>query len=139
MIANINHIIEGEKCHPIVKKAARKLKRDQYFMPSEFFSRLTRNESEILGDMASVLTDDEIKDSEKGEEYNNLILLASVLSLAEGVYLETENGAYDAVRAITVMCIANHLGRKGQVVCYHDNFTFGPEGLDKIVMERING
>jgi hypothetical protein len=58
--------------------------------------------------------------------------------MAEGVYLETEDDAFEATRMAAIMCIANHLHRKGHVACYFDNFTFGPEGLDAVVMERIN-
>jgi len=138
MISNIDKILDTNIAKPVVKKAARKLKQHQYFMPSEYFVKLTRHESDILGDMAQILTDEEISDDKKGDEYNNLILLASILAMAEGVYLEDEDQAYEAVRAVTVMCIANHLHRKGLVACYYDNFTFGPEGLDKVIMERIN-
>jgi hypothetical protein len=138
MISNIDKILDSSIAKPVVKKAARKLKQLQYFMPSEYFLKLTRHESDVLGDMAQILTDEEISDDRKGDEYNNLILLASILAMAEGVYLEDEDMAYEAVRAVTVMCIANHLARKGLVACYYDNFTFGPEGLDKVIMERIN-
>ena len=138
MITNLDRIIEGDIAHPIIKKAARKLKRDQYFMPSEFFLKLTRHDSEVLGEMAAILTDEELPDDKKGPEYENIILLASILAMAEGIYLEDEDAAYHALRAVCVMCIANHLGRKGLVACYYDNFTFGPEGLEKVIMERIN-
>ena len=138
MITNIEKILETELTHPVVKKAARKLMKDQYFMPSEYFLRLTRHDSDVLGEMAQILTDEEISDDKKGNEYNNIIILASILAMAEGVYLEDEDQAYEAVKAAAVMCIANHLGRKGLVACYYDNFTFGPEGLDKVIMERIN-
>lgn len=138
MISNIDKILDTNIAKPVVKKAARKLKQHQYFMPSEFFVKLTRHESDVLGEMAQILTDEEISDDKKGDEYNNLIILASILALAEGVYLEDEDMAYEAVKAVAVMCIANHLHRKGLVACYYDNFTFGPEGLDKVIMERIN-
>jgi len=138
MISNIEKILQTELTHPVVKKAARKLIKDQYFMPSEYFLRLTRHDSDVLGEMAQILTDEEISDDKKGDEYNNLIILASILAMAEGVYLENEDQAYEAVKTATVMCIANHLHRKGLVACYYDNFTFGPEGLDKVIMERIN-
>lgn len=138
MITNIDKILDSSLAKPVVKKAARKLQQLQYFVPSEYFSKLTRHESEVLGEMAEIITDDELSDDKKGDEYNNLILLASILAMAEGIYLEDEDAAYEALRAVCVMCIANHLGRKGFVVCYYDNFTFGPEGLDKVVMERIN-
>lgn len=138
MLTNIDRILEADIAHPVIKKAARKLKRDQYFMPSEFFLKLTRHDSEILGEMAAILTDEELPDAQKGDEYNNIILLASILSMAEGVYLETEDDAFEATRLAAIMCIANHLHRKGHVACYFDNFTFGPEGLNKVVMERIN-
>ena len=138
MITNLDRIIEGDIAHPIIKKAARKLKRDQYFMPSEFFLKLTRHDSEVLGEMAAILTDEELPDDKKGPEYENIILLASILSMAEGIYLETEDDCFEATRMAAIMCIANHLHRKGHVSCYFDNFTFGPEGFDKVVMERIN-
>ena len=138
MLSNIDNILEADIAHPVVKKAARKLKKDQYFMPSEFFLKLTRHDSEVLGEMAAILTDEEIPDAQKGDEYNNIILLASILSMAEGVYLETEDDAFEATRMAAIMCIANHLHRRGHVACYFDNFTFGPEGLEKVIMERIN-
>lgn len=138
MLTNIDNILEADIAHPVIKKAARKLKKDQYFMPSEFFLRLTRHESEVLGEMAAILTDEELPDAQKGDEYNNIILLASILSMAEGVYLETEDDAFEATRMAAIMCIANHLHRKGHVACYFDNFTFGPEGLENVIMERIN-
>jgi hypothetical protein len=138
MISNIEKILETEVAHPVVKRAARKLMKDQYFMPSEYFLRLTRHDSDVLGEMAQILTDEEISDDKKGNEYNNIIILASILAMAEGVYLEDEDQAYEAVKAAAVMCIANHLHRKGLVACYYDNFTFGPEGLNKVIMERIN-
>lgn len=138
MLTNIDNILEADIAHPVIKKAARKLKKDQYFMPSEFFLKLTRHDSEVLGEMAAILTDEEIPDAQKGDEYNNIILLASILSMAEGVYLETEDDAFEATRMAAIMCIANHLHRRGHVACYFDNFTFGPEGLEKVIMERIN-
>jgi len=138
MLTNIDNILDADIAHPVIKKAARKLKKDQYFMPSEFFLKLTRHDSEVLGEMAAILTDEEIPDAQKGDEYNNIILLASILSMAEGVYLETEDDAFEATRMAAIMCIANHLHRRGHVACYFDNFTFGPEGLEKVIMERIN-
>ena len=137
MIGNIDRILETNIAHPLIKKAARKLKSEQYFMPSEFFKKLTRHDSEILGEMASILTDEEIPDEKKGEEYQNIILLTSVLSMAEAVYLEEEDEILGAVRITAVMCIANHLHRKGLVKCHYENMTYGPEGMEKIIMERI--
>ena len=138
MISNIEKIIESNFAHPIIKKAARKLKKDQYFMPSEFFLKLTRHDSEVLGEMASILTDEEISDEKKGDEYQNIILLASILTMAEAVYLEEEDEVVSATRIAAVMCIANDLHRKGLVKCYYDNMTFGKEGEDNIIMERIS-
>ncbi len=138
MITDLDRIIESDISLPVVKKAARKLKKEQYFMPSDFFIKLTRHESEVLGELAQIITDEDISDSDKGEEYNNLILLGTILAMAEGVYIDDEDAAYDAVRSVTIMCIANNLARKGYVCCYYDNFTFGPEGLESVIMERIN-
>lgn len=138
MFSNIDRILDSSIAKPVVKKAARKLKQYQYFMPSEYFLKLTRHESEVLGEMAEHITDSELGDDKKGDEYNNLILLSSILAMAEGIYLEDEDAAYHALRSVCVMCIANHLARKGLVACYYDNFTFGPEGLEKVIMERIN-
>lgn len=137
MISNIDKIIETDLAHPIIKKAARRLKKEQYFMPSDFFKKLTRHDSEILGEMASIITDDEIPDEKKGSEYQNIILLTSILSMAEAVYLEDEDDIVGAVRITAVMCIANNLHRKGLVKCFYENLTFGPEGQENIIMERI--
>lgn len=135
MIANIDNIIDMDLAHPIIKKAARKLKKEQYFLPSDFFKKLTRHDSEVLGEMASILTDKEISEDKKGIEYQNIILLSYILSIAEGVYLEEED-IFNAINITSVMCIANNMHRKGLVKCYYENLTYGPEGLENVIMER---
>lgn len=138
MITNIDKIIETDLAHPIIKKAARKLKKEQYFMPSEFFTKLTRHDSEVLGDMASIITDKDIPEDNKGYEYQNIILLASILSMAEGVYLDLEESVINITQIAAVLCIANNLHRKGLVKCNYENMTFGPEGMEKVIMEKFN-
>ena len=48
MFSNIDRILDSSIANPVVKKAARKLKQQQYFMPHEYFLKLTRHESEVL-------------------------------------------------------------------------------------------
>lgn len=139
MIADIDKILETNIAHPVVKKAARKLKRDHYFHPSEFFTKLTRHDSEVLSEMAAIITDkDDPLNESKSYQYQNMILLSAILSMAEGVYLDEEDEIVEATRIVSVMCIANNLHRKGLVKCHYDNMTFDPAGLNDIIMERLD-
>ena len=138
MITDLQKVLDTDVAHPVVKKAARRLLKTQYFTPADFFKKLTRRDSEVLGEMATILTDSEVTDDCKGSEYENMIMLASILSMAEGVYLEDEDEIYKAVKAVAIMCIANYLHRQGAVSCYYKNFTFGDEGDDRIIMERLD-
>lgn len=135
MIANIDNIIDMDIAHPIIKRAARRLKKEQYFLPSSFFKKLTRHDSEVLGEMASILTDKGVPEEKKRLEYQNIILLTFVLTIAEGIYLD-DSDIINAVNITAVMCIANNMHNKGLAKCYYENLTYGPEGSDNIIMER---
>lgn len=135
---DVNKLLDSPIPHPIIKKAIRKLKKDGYYLPGDFFRKLTDHESEVIGEWATVAADDETPESEKEAEYSQLILLAQILSFSESVHLDTEQDVYKAVRGVIVMSFANHLHRKGLARCHYDNLTFGPEGEDLVVMERLD-
>ena len=138
MLLDLDRILKSEFPHRIVKRAGLKLRSEQYFMPSKFFRQLTDHDSEILGEWASVVSDIDLDDNEKADEYSQLILLSQILAMAEGVYIESDEGNYQAIKRAVIMCIANNLHRKGLVKCYYDNLTFGDEGLDLKIMERLD-
>jgi len=138
MQLDIKKIIESDVSHRLVKKAGRKFLREMYFTPATFFRQLTDHDSELLSEWASVIADVDLPDGEKYEEFQQMILITQILAIAEGVYLESEESTVNAIRAAAVMCVSNNLHRKGLVRCFYDNLTFGEDGLDLKIMEKLD-
>lgn len=133
-----NKVLNSSLPHRIVKKAARKMKREMYFLPSSFFKSLTDHDSEILSEWAGVISDNTLSDESKTYEYQQMIILSQILSMAEGVPVETEDDAIKVMRQASIMCIANNLHRKNLVRCYYNNLMFGDDGKNLVVMERLD-
>lgn len=137
MIPDLDKILKSNFAHRIIKRAGKKLQKEMYYTPSRYFRQLTDHDSEILGEWSSVISDVDIPDSEKDDEYQQLILLSQILSMAEGVYTNNDEDDYQVLKRTVVMCIANDMHRKGLVKCFYDNLTYGVEGDDLNVMERL--
>jgi len=136
---DIIHIEKLPLVHPIVLKALKQLRGSMYFTPGSFFLSLDESESEILFSISERISDDQFNQSSGNlSDYQTVILLSSILSTAEGIYLETEEEITLSVKSVVIMCYANQLHRKKLIKCYYDKFTFDSANQDEIIMERLD-
>jgi hypothetical protein len=80
-------------------------------------------------------------EDEENEAYDEVVLLAGLLSVAEGLDVNfDDDGVSDMMKKCTqlnMLFVCESLSRKGLVKLHHENISFGEDMLDKILIERL--
>lgn len=81
-----------------------------------------------------------IEDEENGA-YEEVVLLAGLLSVAEGLEVDLGENGYEEMSKkcgqLTMIFVCESIARKGLVKMYHENISFGEDMQDKILVERL--
>ena len=83
----------------------------------------------------------DIMEDEEDEAYEEFVLLAGILAVAEGLEVDlSEDGFEDIAKKcgqLTMVLVCESMARKGLVKLYHENISFGEDMMDKILVEKL--
>lgn len=97
-----------------------------------------------VGDFIAGLSDaslDELIDvcnDENHPHFEELIIIAEMLSAAEGLESGTLNVIHERTNHLITLIAIEGLARKGLVKVHHKNMSFGEDMGDKIIVEKLD-
>lgn len=135
MIINLEKLMNTDSYLITTRTLARKLMKSSYITVEQFLASLKDDEITTLLECA----DNEDDDGDiKHDEMQDLILIAEMLAVAEG--LDNSNsydGVHNRVSQLVAFLAVESLSRKGFVKAYRQNMSFGEDMAKKIIAERI--
>lgn len=135
MSINYEKLIESDSYLDTTKTLAKKLMKSSYITVEQFLGYLKDDEITTLLECADSGEDE---DDVMHDEMQDLILIAEMLAVAEG--LDNSNsyeGVQQRVSQLIAFLAVESLSRKGLVKAYRKNMSFGEDMAKKIIAERI--
>jgi hypothetical protein len=116
---------------PLTRTLAIDLQTKQYLKVGDFFKSLSNEDLRTLGDI--------IEAGEEADHFSEMLLMSHMLSQGEGLGVKFESIETVTARLnqFIMLVTIESLHRKKLVKAYHDNFSFGDDAKDKIVVEKI--
>lgn len=134
---NYDMVLACKECLPATRLLAADLMQNPYLTVGMFLKNLSDSDlatfSEIVETSFDLEDDDEVGDPRLAD----LVLIAEMLSRAEGITSEDDAALQQTVNKFMVMITMESLARKGLVRVYHNNMSFGEDAADRIVIEKI--
>jgi transcription elongation factor GreA-like protein len=136
-VFNLDNIMAKKSYVQSTRLLAIDIKTNGYASLKDFFNDMPEEDLEAYLEMMEHFED---TDSNEGEE---LVLLASMLALAEGIDpgLNDDNEYLELMsrrcNQLFFLLTIESLARKGLVRFYRENISFGEDMLDKILCEKI--
>lgn len=121
-------VVAHKKLFAVTRLLATSLQITPYIHPGLYIKELADTDLQLLIAHADTESDG----------FENLMLIAMMLTAAEGI-ATTEKQIHRSINALIVMLTSESLRRKGLVKVHHQNFSFGDDADNKIVLEKIEG
>lgn len=106
-------------------------------------SRLQNNPYITVGDFMLSVSDDDlytlnsVAESEENDHFSELILIAEMLAVGEGVYVRDINAVTERINYFRMLLVVESLHRKGMIEAVHRNMSFGDDSKHKIIAKKI--
>lgn len=125
----------------VTRLAAAQFKKAPYGKVGEFFKQLTDEDLQVLCDVCDEYADvvDAEGDFENVPHFEEILLLAEMLAAREGIMGRTLDDVMHRTNQMLMFLAIESLHRKGLVEVFHDNFSFGEDAGDKIVVKKAAG
>lgn len=128
---NFQEVVKDKRFSHITRLLAADLINNPYITPGDFFKELTSSEIDVLLPKADL-----VFEGGEGDELDEMIILAMMLSQAEGIPIESEEQILETVKLVAIMIHGVSLGKKDIVEVEYDLLSFGDEMQDHIVFRR---
>lgn len=126
---NYEQIVKDKNSMAITRLLAADLMRDGYVNVGDFIGRMSDT------DLQNIV---QAMDRSDDMQYNDLILISEMLATGEGCDASQNLDDFnDRMNHLVTLLICESLGRKGMVKLYHENFSFHPDMMEKIIVEKI--
>ena len=125
---NYEKILEQKSMLPITKLLVVEIQKNPYMTPGDFFKDLPDS---TLHELQTVADDD------ASEHFEELILMAEMLTQAEGLASMSFEEMNLRVKQFIMFLTLESLKRKGLIKLHYHNMSFGPEYGDKMIAEKI--
>lgn len=125
---DFNEVIKHKDLFAVTRLLAASLQQTPYMHPGMFIKDLTDTDLQTLLDHVDP----------EHSSFENMMLIALMLTAAEGIATTNEQ-VHRSINAMIVMLSSESLRRKGLVKVHHQNFSFGEDADNKIVLEKIEG
>jgi hypothetical protein len=126
---NYHNIIKQNNMLSITRLLASVLTHNPYMRVGDFIKNLSDIDLETLVNVC---------DDEHNEHFEELLLIAEMLSVAEGLDRGTIDLIHERTNHLITLIAIESLGRKGLVKVHHDNMSFGADMGDKIIVEKLD-
>jgi len=125
---NLQEVINHHRLFAVTRLLAASMMQQPYAHPGFFIRDLSQSDLQLL-----------IDHMDPGEdEFENIVLIAMMLTVGEGV-ATTNAQMHRSINALIVMLTSESLRRKGLVKVHHHNFSFGDDADNNLVLEKIDG
>jgi hypothetical protein len=109
------------------------MQKNGYANLAEFFRCLP---DDVLQTYMNIAEDDE------SDSFSEIIVLSSMLAMAEGLDSELDDDKMDViterVNQLIMLLACESLHRKGLVKFYRENISFGEDMKDRVIVEKLN-
>jgi hypothetical protein len=125
----------------ITRLTASQYAKNPYGKVGDFFKNLQDPDLDTLCDICDNYADvvDDEGDFDNVPHFEEVLLIAEMLAAGEGVLDRTIDDVMQRTNQMLFYLAIEKLHRNGLVKVYHDNFSFGLDAGDRIVVERIPG
>lgn len=125
---NLDKVIEATDMLAVTRLLATQLQNNPYTTVGDFLKGISNEDLESLNDTA---------ESEESDHFAELILIAEMLAVGEGVYVRDINAVTERLNYFRMLLAIESLHRKKMIRAVHANMSFGEDAKDKIVAEKI--
>jgi hypothetical protein len=136
---NLDEVIKSATYSSIVKMLALQIKQNSYLTVGDFFRKLSDNDLESLVDAIEEANLADEESYEESSQVDDLILLALMLSQAEGGAEEDIDEVYQKINCLCMLAVTTSLHRKGLVEVYYENFSLQQDANENIIAKRKDG
>lgn len=133
-----SRVLEDTKHHAVTRKLATFLSVNEYITVGEFIRQLSDRELSDLLYISEFFGEDVEDDSDEPSYVDDFILIAAMLSEAEGSGIKlNEESAPGLVSMLTSFLIIESLDRKGMAKAIHKNMSFGEDMMDAVIAKKV--
>mgnify|MGYP003338742365 FL=1 len=125
---NYEKVLNMSEFLPVTRLLAADMMKSQYKSIGDFLKSLSDNSLKELS---------EISQDENDERFEQIVLIAEMLSAAEGTNISGMSNFHKRTNMFITILVFESLHRKKLVKLHHENITFGEDMADKIVVEKI--
>jgi len=131
---NYELIANDDNMPPFLRSLAFDVRKCTYMRPGDFFRKARDADIDYIMESLDAAN---YEGADEDENVTNVILLAIMLSTAEGVEIKDEEDVHERTNQLAVMTAMTSLARKGLIRVYYENMSFGEDMGDKLVAEKI--
>lgn len=125
---NYKQVIDQTHLFAVTRLLAANIVGSEYVHPGYFVRDLSRDDLDML--LENINPDD--------PGFENVLLVALMLTAGEGIDA-TDEQVHRSINSLIVMLTCESLRRKGLVKIHHQNFSFGEDAGNNLVIEKIEG
>lgn len=128
-------IVEDTSMLPPTRRLASTLQQQPYMVIKDFLLGLSDDEVFTLLEVADQL----IHNYEECEQCRDIVLIAEMLTRAEGLISHNDEEVATRTVALCSFLACEGLARRGLVKIYRENMSFGQDMIDSIILEKQPG
>lgn len=125
---NLDKVVDGKDMLAVTRLLAAQLQSNPYTTVGDFLKGLSDNDLYALNEVA---------ESEEEEHFAEIILIAEMLAVGEGVYERSLEAVTERLNYMRMLLTIESLHRKKMIVAVHENMSFGEDAKHKIVAKKI--
>lgn len=125
---NLDKVAGATDMLAVTRLLAAQLQANPYTTVGDFLKGISNEDLETLIDAS---------EDEEGEHFPELIIIAEMLAVGEGVYVRNLEAVTERLNYMRTLLIIESLHRKKMIRAVHANMSFGEDAKHKIVAEKI--
>lgn len=126
---NYQRIVNEKGMLSITKLLASSLIHNPYMRVGDFMKELSDWDLDVLLHLC---------DDEENEHFEELVLIAEMLAVAEGLDSGTVEVIHERTNHLITLFAIESLHRKGLAKVFHENMSFGEDMGDKIIVQKLD-
>jgi len=126
---NYAKVLDQKDMLPVTRLLAADLLSTPYMPVGDFIAGLS---DASLAELIEVCND------ENHAHFEELLLIAEMLSAAEGLESGTLDTIHERTNHLITLIAIEYFARKGLVIVHHKNMSFGEDMGDKVIVEKLD-
>lgn len=124
----LDKVVNAKEMLAVTRLLASRLQNNPYITVGDFMLSVSDNDLYTLNSVA---------ESEENDHFSELILIAEMLAVGEGVYVRDINAVTERINYFRMLLAVESLHRKGMIEAVHRNMSFGDDSKHKIIAKKI--